>query len=925
MRDFRTLVRERVAPLALAPDREQKIVDEWSVQLAEIFEALRASGRSDEEAWSEVRNHLPDGPALAENLLGREPLPSRVAGHSRSPRARRVSQRFFTAARELFAAGLLRDLQAGLRLLGRERGFAATVILTLAVCLGANAAIFTVVNAVILRPLPVPESDRIVGLGDVYPTITPNDILANDAPSYFDRREALTALEEMALFTYWFDTLPIDGLPQELRGMRVTPSLFSLIRVQPAIGRAFSDADAETGAEKVIVLSDGLWRTLFGGDPAAIGKSLRLGWTGERYTVVGVMPPGFSFFDEGEDGHAGPRQGVQFWIPMVFTPEQRTDAARTRYGFTQIGRLKPGATLKQVRDQANALRAEYGRRFPQFRYDELGMYTSVLPLQEALTKRFRRTLYLLWGGAGFVLLIGALNIANLSLARASARRRELAMRLALGAGRAVVVRQLIIEALVPAALGGAAGLAVGAAILRVLSWAGLDTLPSASGARLDLATTGVIAAGTVAVALIIGLLPGSVAGDVTINRVLVDGSRSGTSGRRTRLLRRGLVVVQVALSVVLLIAGTLLLTSFRRLLQVDGGFTATGVVTATVFPPPSRYPDQRALAALLDRIRDRVLIVPGVSAAGLTSNVALSGYESPSTVAAVGQPPDDQAPLVPSVVTITPGYCEAMSTPMMKGRAFDTRDREDTEKVAIVDEPLARRLWPNGDPIGQAITRGEAGPFTVVGVVRNVRFEGLAGHIDAIGTAYFPHTQAPPMGRLRWLAIRSAGDPAAVVRAARAALVEIDPDLPLSDVQTMTERTTRSLISQRLATSLAAMFAVTALFLSMLGIYGVLAQLVARRTREIGIRMALGSTVGAIFRLVLAEGVLLIGAGLMLGVGGALAMAGALQGLLYGVQPTDPVLLTAVALGTGGIALVACVGPARRAANLDPVEVLSEP
>jgi predicted permease len=390
------------------------------------------------------------------------------------------------------------------------------------------------------------------------------------------------------------------------------------------------------------------------------------------------------------------------------------------------------------------------------------------------------------------------------------------------------------------------------------------------------------------------------------------------------VLRRGLVVVQVALSLVLLVAGTLLLTSFRHLLQVDGGFTATGVVTATVFPPPSRYPDQAAAAALLDRIRDRVLTIPGVAAAGFTSNVALSGYESPSTVSAADQAAADGAPLVPSVVTVTPGYFETMSTPVVRGRAFDERDRADALHVAIVDEPLARRLWPDADPIGQAIFRGEAGPFTIVGVVRNVRLEGLAGSIDAIGTAYFPHTQAPPMGRLRWLAVRSAADPTSLVRALRAALVEIDPDLPLSDVQTMTERTARSLVPQRLAASLAALFAVVALFLSMLGIYGVLANLVARRSREIGIRMALGSSIRAIFYLVLGEGAALIGLGLVFGTAGAVAAAGALKGLMFGVEPADPFFLGMVAVATGCVALLACVAPARRATRVDPVEVLAE-
>lgn len=923
MPDFVALVRLHVAPFALAPDRKQKVVEEWASQLGEIYDALLAEGLSEAEALREIECQLPSAESLESDLLSREPAPVRLVHRVPAP-ARPVLQAGVSGLRERLTVGLLRDIQTSLRLITRERGFSAAIVLTLAVCLGANAAIFTVVNAVLLRPLPVPESDRIVGMGDVYPTITPNDILTNDTPSYFDRLEALTTLEEQALFTYWYDTLPVDAVPQELRGMRATPSLFRLLRVAPALGRAFTDEDAEPGAGRVIVLSHGLWQTLYGGDPSAIGQSMRLGWTGERYTIVGVMPAGFSFFDDGDDGHAGSRQGVQFFIPLVFTPAQRTDAARTRYGFVHIGRLKADASVEQVREQLNALRALNGRRFPQFRYDELGMYTSVLPLQEALTRRVRRTLYLLWAGAGVVLLIGALNIANLALARASTRRRELATRLALGASRLRVARQMIVEALVPALLGGTGGMLVGAGLLRLLGSGGLSSLPNADGVQVGGATVALIAIAACGVALLIGLLTTGSVFAGSVNRALVDGNRSGTAGRSFRMFRRGLVVAQVALSVMLLIGGALLLTSFRHLLQVDAGFSAAGVVTGTVFPPPSRYEDDAALAAVQDRIRERMHAIPGVQAAGFTSNIALSGYESPSTVTAAGRP-DPDAPLVPSVISITPGYFDAMRTPIVRGRDFDDNDRIGTARVAIVDEPLARRLWPGKDAVGESIYRGEAGPFTVVGVVRNVRFEGLAGHIDAIGTAYFPHTQTPPLGRLRWLAVRSAGDPTALVRAMRAALVEVDPDLPLSDVQTMAERVDWSLVSQRLAMNLAAMFGITALFLSILGVYGVLSHLVARRTREIGIRMALGSTVAAIFRLVLSEGALLVGVGLVLGIGGALAMAGGLQGLLFGVQATDARVLGSVALLTGAVALAACIAPARRATRVNPVDVLAEP
>jgi predicted permease len=351
---------------------------------------------------------------------------------------------------------------------------------------------------------------------------------------------------------------------------------------------------------------------------------------------------------------------------------------------------------------------------------------------------------------------------------------------------------------------------------------------------------------------------------------------------------------------------------------------ASGVVTATIFPPPSRYPDPRSVVRLLDGVLESVRALPGVQSAGITSNIALSGFESPATVTAVGQPTSGDRPLVPSIVIVTPGYFETMSTPLARGRAFAPTDRENTMRVAIVDEALAGKLWPNADPLGKAIMRGDAGPYTVIGVVRTVRLEGLTTTIDAIGTAYFPHTQAPGTRRLRWIAIKSAVEPATVVRALRTALLNIDPDLPIADIQTMEERAANSLVAQRVATRLAAMFGVVALLLSMLGLYGVLATLVNRRTREIGIRMALGSSVRGVLRLVLTEGLVLVGAGLVLGLAGAVAMGRTLTGLLFGVRPTDPLLLTAVAAVAGAVALLACVAPARRALRVNPVEVLSE-
>jgi predicted permease len=925
MPDFKGFVREHLSALALPRQRELKIVEELAAQIEDAYESLVAEGRSDEEAWNELQRQLPDWTTLRDELLDAEPVIVRLAQPKRGPLAGATTRTLVSMLRSFLATGLARDLQTSVRLLIKHRGFTAATILTLVVCLGANAAIFTVVYSVLLRPLPVPDAGRIVAMGDVYPTITPNDILSNDAPSYFDRLKAVPTLEEQAMFTLWFDTFAIDGVSEEIRGMKATPSLFRVLQVNPALGRTFTDAEGEIGAEQKIILSHGLWQRLYGGDPTVVGRDLRLGWTGRRYSIVGIMPRGFSFFDLGDDGHArAPGDGVQFWIPLAFTSAQRSDEARTRYGFFHIGRMRPDATIEQVKAQIDAVNATNVERFPQFDFAQLGMYTAVTPLQDALTLRVRRTLYLLWAGAAFVLLIGALNIANLSLARASVRARELATRLALGASRFRVTRQLILEGVLLAGVGGLASVGVGMWILRTLVFSGMANMPNAASVHMDWTVVGFIMAVAVLVGVSIGLVPATTVNSLNLNQVLAEGSRLGTDGRATRLFRRALVVTQVACSVVLVMGAALMLTSFRNLLAVDAGFDAKRVVTATIFPPPSRYKDQRAVVALSNRVLESIRTIPGVRAAGITSNIALSGRTSPATVSAVGYDPQPgEASVFPSVVAVTPGYFEAMGTPLVRGRDIAGSDREHTQRVAIVDERLATRLWPNRDPIGRNVRRGDSEPYTIVGVVRDVRFEGLAGRADSAGTAYFPHTQAPPLGRLRWIAVKTAVESPVMMRALRSSLLAIDPDLPFADMQTMTERTTRSVMPQKLAMGLASMFGVVALFLSVLGLYGVLAYVVAQKTREIGIRVALGSTPRGIFQMFFKEGLTLVAGGLMLGLLGALAMGRALEGQVFGVAPTDPVVLGAVAVSTGIVALLACISPAYRATRVDPLNVLN--
>ena len=913
MPDFTQFVREHVAPLRLPPQRELKIVEELAAQLEDAYQGLIARGLSVDDAWRELQRQMPDWETVGQDLLDEEPVLARLAPLE--------TDRRWTSA----LVGLTRDLQTAGRLLIKNRGFTLTAIVTLAVCLGVNAAIFTVVHSVLLRPLAVPDPDRLVAMGDVYPTLTPNDILSNTVPAYLDRLKAIDTLQDQALFHFWFDTLSIDGIPQEVRGIRATPSLFRVLQVEPVLGRSFTDAEGEAGAEQKIVLSHGLWQRLYGGDPAVIGRALRLGFTGRPYTIVGVMPREFSFFDLGTGGHARTaRDEVQFWIPLAITPAQRSDDSRTRYGFFHIGRLRPDASVEQVKAQSDALNAETFRRFPEIQFAELGMYTAVTPLQQALTRSVRRILYLLWGGAGFVLLIGALNIANLALARASVRSRELATRLALGASRFRVTRQLIVEGVLLAAAGGLASLAVGGAVLRTLASNGLANLPNGAAISMDATVVIVIMGAATLVGVLIGCVPATLLDRLNLNQSLAAGSRLASSGRSSRLFRRGLVVAQVALSMVLLTGAGLLLASFRNLLTVDAGFDPQRVTTATIFPPPSRYKDQAAIAALSNRVLESVRSIPGVEAAGMTSNIALSGGASPATVSAADDGrPADEALVLPSVVCVTPGYFEAMRTPLIRGRYFAETDQEQSARVAIVDERLATRFWPNADPIGKTVRRGNSERYTVVGIVRKVQFESLAGQSES-GAAYFPHTQSPQPGRLRWLAVKTTGEFPGVIKALRAALMSIDPDLPLSDIQTMTQRTAQSVVPQRLAMGLAGVFGIVALFLSVLGLYGVLAYVVAQKRREIGIRVALGSTPRRIFGLFFSEGATLIVIGLFLGLLGAVAMGRALEGQVFGVKPADPFILAAVALGTAVVALLACVSPAYRATRVDPLAVLNQ-
>jgi predicted permease len=818
---------------------------------------------------------------------------------------------------------LLQDFRFGVRLLWRDRAFATTALLTLALCIGINAAIFAVVNSVLLKPLPIAHPDRLAVLYNAYPRAGV-ERSSNGVPDYYDRLTQLSAFEELALYNTRGVTIGIAGDPQRVSSMVARPSLLRMLGVTPFRGRIFTEAEGEIGADHEVILSYGLWQQLYAGRDDAIGQVLRVG--GEPHTIVGVLPADFFFGDP----------AVKLWRPLGFTPEERSDEQRHSNNWSMVGRLRPGATIAQAQQQVDALNARNLERFPQYRQVlvNAGFHTVVASLQEDLTSSVRKTLYLLWGGVIFVLLIGVVNITNLVLVRSTARLKELATRHALGAALPRLTRQLLTETIVLTVAGGALGLAVGKAMLNGLTRLGLDRLPRSTEIHMD--TTVVLF--TLAVALVVGLLVGLVPvlqlRHMNLSQAFREESRSGTSGRTTRTLRRVLVASQIAFAFMLLVGAALLFTSFRKVVAIDPGFKPEGVLTARVSPPPARYRSDADLRTFAARLLEQVRGVGAVRQAGLTSNIPFGGDYSDSVIIAEGyQFKPGESLISPFSVRVTPGYFEALAMPLVEGRFFSDSDSPDAPKVIIVDDKLARHFWGRASPIGRRLYKPDSpenvttpGPkaewFTVVGVVGEVRMAGFVSRDDRAGAYYTPMAQGP--FRTMTLAIRATGSGTDLVTAVRGALRSIDPELPLFNVMSLEARLSDSLVDRRTPMVLALAFSVVALFLAAVGIYGVLAFQVSQRRREIGIRMALGSSARAIFGLVIKEGVVLLGVGFAAGLAGAFAIRRAIESQLYGVSGTDPRVLGGVAALLAIVALAACSLPARRAAHTDLLRALGE-
>jgi putative ABC transport system permease protein len=816
------------------------------------------------------------------------------------------------------------DLRVALRLLWKDPAFTITAALTLAVCIGANTALFSVVHNVLLRPVPVPDSERIVVMANAYPGAGADVGTNSGVPDYYDRLRETTIYEEQALLNTRTRSTEQNGVPVRIRVTQVTPSFFRLLRVAPFAGRIFTEQEGEVGSEKKVVLSYALWQSQFGGDRGALGRDLRI--DGQPYTVVGVMPQGFYFV----------QPDVMLWTPLAFTPQQKSDDNRHSNNYQNVARLKPGATIEEARRQIDALNTANLDRFPQ--YKELlinaRFHTTVERLQDTLVRDVRATLYLMWGGALFVLLIGCVNVANLVLVRSRARLKELATRLALGAGRLRVGRQLVTESVLLTLAASALGLLVGYATLRLLGTINIQELPRGQEIRLDAVVVAWTLAVAAAIGVVLGLIPVAAVLPANLTTVLREEGRSGTSGRGARTLRRTLVVAQVAFAFVLLVGAGLLFASFRQILAVDPGFNPEGVITASVSLPASRYNDDPKRAAFADDALRRLRALPGVLRAGATDQIPFGGNHNDSVILAEGyQMKRGESVISPASIDVSPGFFEAMGVTLARGRFYDERDSATGPKTIMIDETLARRFWPNQDPIGRRmysptdinnlLAVSDKTVFrTVVGVIRDVKLQSLTEGARYVGAYYYPLAQ--DTSTMLTFAVRTTGDPLALAGTVRGALSQVDRELPVFDVQTMEARMQRSLVSRRSPVLLAVGFGVIALFLSAIGIYGVLAYLVTQRRKEIGIRIALGSSASSIFELVLREGLLLVGVGFVLGAAGAIALRRSLESQLFGVSPFDPIVLAAVSALLAAVAVGACALPARRATRIDPIIALAE-
>jgi predicted permease len=801
-----------------------------------------------------------------------------------------------------------KDLLHSIRSLRRHPAFTVIAVLTLALGIGANTAIFSVVNAVLLKPLAVKEPDRLMTFWHSAPAKGLNHVDPNDSlVAYY--RDRTRTFQGLAGYETGKFSITGGGEPEVLQGAIVTFNYFEVLGRDPLYGRTFTRQEETPGNNHVALLSYALWQRRFGANPNIVGQSINL--DGEPTTIVGIMPADFDLPNPAEratiSGH------VQLWVPKGLDPQDASS-----WNLLAVGRLQPGATTEAAIKEINALyvswATETGKQLGDGALDS-SVSTVMLPLQQNIVGEVRRPLLILLGAIALVLLIACANLTNLLLARASARRREIAVRQCLGASATTIARQTLTESLLLSFFGSVAGVLLAVWIVTALKSFVSTQIPHIEGARVD----GTVLLFTVGVMLLTGVLcglaPALRASRINLQDAIKEGARGSSSGSNKRL-NNVFVVSQLALSLVLLIGAALFLQSFRNLLSVNPGFRADNVLMARLSLPETKYKEKTQVESFYNQVRAGVSSLPGVQAVELNQVVPFSGGGggAPFTVEGFeGQPAK-----VAWLRSTTPGYFAAMGMPVLKGRAFASSDTEKSQPVAIVDESLARRYSPVGDLVDKRIRIGDGPWLTIVGVVPNVKNRKLDE--EAWPYVYRPYSQW--VRRETMLVVRGSVDPTSLVAGIRQEVAKLDPELPLSEVGTIQQAMDRSLVTTRLTNSLLAGFAATALLLALTGIYGVMSLNVANRRSEFGIRLALGAQRSNVLKLILGQGLKLAAVGVALGLLAAIAFTRLLKGLLFGISASDPLTFALLAALLVGVALLACWIPARRATKVDPLEAL---
>jgi len=807
---------------------------------------------------------------------------------------------------------LISDVRYALRTLARSPGFAAVAIVALALGIGANTAIFTIFNGVLLRPLPYRDPARLVAVHQIVPkfsSLAPS--IPVNAYSYLEWRKQSRSLEDLALFGENLVNLTSPGDPVRITMARASASMFPMLGVRPRLGRTFTADEDKPGSDRVVVISDHFWQERFRRNPTALGKKILV--DGTPYEVVGIMPAGFQVPRTSQlQAVANADDYPDVWKPFGLKDSEIDELGDFNFGC--IGRLKTGVAPKQATAELNLIEAAILKKVP----DKVEILTDVIPLQQQIGARSRQSLILLLAAVGVVLIVVCVNIANLLLARAAGRRREMAIRTAIGARTGRLVRQTLTESLVLAVAGGAAGILLAEWAVRVLLLRAPVDLPRVSGLGID---------GTVALfAFLLTLASGAFFGALPAWRMartdpqaaLKGGSQTITEGRRGGRLRRILIAAEVALSTACLAVGGLLLHSFVRVMQVDKGFQTERAITVKLGLPGVRYPKKDDTARFVRALLERVSAQPGVVAVGESNMLPLAGEGNNSLVAAEGTNlPLMERPLA-DFRSASPDFFRAMGIPLLAGRMFSESDGD--HRVAVVSAGFARRLWLNADPIGRRFHQGgDDQPLVeVIGLAGDVR--GVSLQKNPNPTAYIPYWQRSDHGVS--LVVRTAMDPAAIAGAVRGAIHSLDRDLPIPRFETVAELVDESVAQRRFQMDLVLLFAAAALLAAAIGVYGVISQTVAQRTNEIGIRMALGAPASSVWRMVLRQGLAPVVGGLIVGLAGSLAAGRLIAGLLYGVAGADPLVFAGVALVLLAAAAMACVLPALRATRVDPLVAL---